>query len=63
MLELPERLLTKDEVAKWLAVSRLTVQRWGTRGKLPRVMVDGVQYHRRDEVAAFIDDHRELRDG
>ena len=53
-----EKLLTKDEVAAWLGMKRRTVLEWGARGFLPRIMVEGVQFHKQSDVAAWIESQK-----
>lgn len=33
-------LMTIDEVAKFLRVSKITLKRWGKRGKLPAIRIN-----------------------
>jgi excisionase family DNA binding protein len=37
--DLPD-LMTIDEVAKFLRVSKITLKRWGKRGKLPAIRIN-----------------------
>lgn len=37
--DLPE-LMTIDEVSKFLRVSKITLKRWGKRGKLPAIRIN-----------------------
>lgn len=51
-----ERLLTIDEVAELLRVSRWSVSRWAADGDIPSVRLPGGRRRRfrPDDIAAFI---------
>lgn len=49
--DLPE-LMTIDEVSKFLRVSKITLKRWGKRGKLPAIRINqrGDRRYKREAV-------------
>ena len=53
--DLPE-LLTIDEVSKLLRVSKITLKRWGKKGKLPAIRINsrGDRRYRKEEVMRFL---------
>ncbi len=53
--DLPE-LLTLDEVSKILRVSKITLKRWGKKGKLPAIRINsrGDRRYKKQEVLRFL---------
>lgn len=53
--ELPE-LLTIEEVANLLRVSKITLKRWGKTGKLPAIRINsrGDRRYKKEEVMRFL---------
>lgn len=53
--ELPE-LLTIEEVANLLRVSKITLKRWGKSGKLPAIRINsrGDRRYKKEEVMRFL---------
>jgi excisionase family DNA binding protein len=59
--ELPD-LLTLDEVARILRVSKITLKRWGKKGKLPAIRINsrGDRRYKKQEVMRFLGMQAEL---
>ncbi len=59
--DLPE-LLTIEEVAKLLRVSKITLKRWGKKGKLPAIRINsrGDRRYKKSEVLQFLGVKAEL---
>lgn len=59
--DLPE-LLTIEEVSKLLRVSKITLKRWGKKGKLPAIRINsrGDRRYRKEEVMRFLGMKSEL---
>ena len=58
----PERLLTPDEVARWLGKPKATLYAWRSRGLGPRgIRVGNLLRYRRSEVEAWLDAHTDQR--
>jgi len=59
--DLPE-LLTLDEVASLLRVSKITLKRWGKKGKLPAIRINsrGDRRYQKKEVLRFLGMQSEL---
>lgn len=59
--DLPE-LLTLDEVARVLRVSKITLKRWGKKGKLPAIRINsrGDRRYKKQEVMRFLGMQSEL---
>lgn len=53
--DLPE-LLTLEEVSKILRVSKITLKRWGKKGKLPAIRINsrGDRRYKKQEVMRFL---------
>lgn len=53
--DLPE-LMTLEEVSKILRVSKITLKRWGKKGKLPAIRINsrGDRRYKRGEVMRFL---------
>jgi excisionase family DNA binding protein len=53
--DLPE-LMTLDEVANVLRVSKITLKRWGKKGKLPALRINsrGDRRYKKEEVLRFL---------
>ena len=53
--DLPE-LLTLDEVSRILRVSKITLKRWGKKGKLPAIRINsrGDRRYKKQEVMRFL---------
>ena len=53
--DLPE-LLTLEEVSKILRVSKITLKRWGKKGKLPAIRINsrGDRRYKKQEVLRFL---------
>lgn len=53
--DLPE-LLTLDEVSRILRVSKITLKRWGKKGKLPAIRINsrGDRRYKKHEVMRFL---------
>ena len=56
-----EQLLTTDEVATMLKVSKMTLHRWNQRGILPKIELGSKRRYRRIDIEAFIEKSREER--
>ena len=54
-----EQLLTTDEVADILKVSKMTLHRWNKRGILPKIEIGSKRRYRRADIEAFIEKSRE----
>lgn len=56
MIEVTDRLLRTEEVAKWLAVSKSTLVRWRQSGEGPGVywLSEGVPRYRTAEVERWL---------
>lgn len=54
-----EQLLTSDEVADILKVSKMTLHRWNKRGVLPKIEIGSKRRYRRADIEAFIEKSRE----
>lgn len=52
-------VLTIDEVAKILKVSKMTLHRWDKEGILPKVDIGGMRRYRRSDVEAIIEKRKE----
>lgn len=59
--EMPD-LLTIDEVAHLLRVSKITLKRWGKKGKLPAIRINsrGDRRYKKEEVLRFLGMKTEL---
>jgi len=59
--DLPE-LMTLEEVSKILRVSKITLKRWGKKGKLPAIRINsrGDRRYKRAEVMRFLGMQTEL---
>jgi excisionase family DNA binding protein len=59
--DLPE-LMTLDEVSKILRVSKITLKRWGKKGKLPAIRINsrGDRRYKKQEVMRFLGMSTEL---
>jgi excisionase family DNA binding protein len=59
--DLPE-LLTLEEVSKILRVSKITLKRWGKKGKLPAIRINsrGDRRYKKQEVMRFLGMHSSL---
>ncbi len=59
--DLPE-LLTIEEVAQILRVSKITLKRWGKKGKLPAIRINsrGDRRYKKEEVMRFLGMKAEL---
>ncbi|MCR4330141.1 MAG: helix-turn-helix domain-containing protein [Candidatus Roizmanbacteria bacterium] len=59
--EMPD-LLTIDEVARLLRVSKITLKRWGKKGKLPAIRINsrGDRRYKKEEVLRFLGMKSEL---
>lgn len=59
--DLPE-LLTLDEVSQILRVSKITLKRWGKKGKLPAIRINsrGDRRYKKQEVLRFLGMNSEL---
>lgn len=59
--EMPD-LLTIDEVARLLRVSKITLKRWGKKGKLPAIRINsrGDRRYKKEEVLRFLGMKTEL---
>ncbi len=59
--DLPE-LLTIEEVSKLLRVSKITLKRWGKKGKLPAIRINsrGDRRYKKEEVMRFLGMKNEL---
>lgn len=59
--DLPE-LLTIEEVAGLLRVSKVTLKRWGKKGKLPAIRINsrGDRRYKKSEVLRFLGVQAEL---
>lgn len=59
--DLPE-LLTLDEVSRILRVSKITLKRWGKKGKLPAIRINsrGDRRYKKQEVMRFLGMHSSL---
>lgn len=59
--EMPD-LLTIDEVANLLRVSKITLKRWGKKGKLPAIRINsrGDRRYKKEEVLRFLGMKTEL---
>jgi len=59
--EMPD-LLTIDEVAHLLRVSKITLKRWGKKGKLPAIRINsrGDRRYKKEEVLRFLGMKSEL---
>ena len=59
--DLPE-LMTLDEVSKILRVSKITLKRWGKKGKLPAIRINsrGDRRYKKQEVMRFLGMQSEL---
>lgn len=59
--DLPE-LMTLDEVSKILRVSKITLKRWGKKGKLPAIRINsrGDRRYKKQEVMRFLGMSAEL---
>jgi excisionase family DNA binding protein len=58
----PQRLLTPDEVARWLGKPKATLYAWRSRGLGPRgIRVGNLLRYRRGEVEAWLDAHTDQR--
>ena len=53
--DLPE-LMTLDEVSRILRVSKITLKRWGKKGKLPAIRINsrGDRRYKKQEVMRFL---------
>lgn len=47
-------LLTAAQVAQIIGVSRTTISRWGSDGKIPVVKVAGTRRYRRDDIERLL---------
>jgi excisionase family DNA binding protein len=58
---LPE-LLTLEEVSSLLRVSKITLKRWGKKGKLPAIRINsrGDRRYKKQEVMRFLGMNAEL---
>jgi len=52
-----EQLLKVEQVAEWLAFRPSTVRAYCERGKMPHVRIGGQLRFRREDVAAWIEEH------
>lgn len=57
--DLSKELLTIDEVAKILKVSKMTLHRWDKNGVLKKVDVGGQRRYRRSDVEAITEKRKE----
>jgi len=59
--DLPE-LLTIEEVSRLLRVSKITLKRWGKKGKLPAIRINsrGDRRYKKEEVMRFLGMKNEL---
>jgi len=59
--DLPE-LMTLDEVSQILRVSKITLKRWGKKGKLPAIRINsrGDRRYKKQEVMRFLGMQSEL---
>lgn len=59
--EMPD-LLTIEEVANLLRVSKITLKRWGKKGKLPAIRINsrGDRRYKKEEVLRFLGMKTEL---
>lgn len=60
--EHPDRLLTVEEVARWLGKPKATLYVWRTRGRGPRgIKVGNALRYRRRDVETWLDQHTDNR--
>ena len=60
--DLPDRLLSIDEVAAWLGKPKATLYAWRSRGLGPRgIRVGNLLRYRRREVEGWLDAHTDQR--
>lgn len=57
--DISKELLTIDEVADMLKVSKMTLHRWDKSGILQKVDVGGMRRYRRSDVEAIIEKRKE----
>ena len=54
-------LLTIEEVADMLKVSKMTLSRWNLNGTLPKIEIGGKRRYRRADVEAAIEQRKEKK--
>ncbi|MCM8757743.1 MAG: helix-turn-helix domain-containing protein [Candidatus Omnitrophica bacterium] len=52
---IPEKLLTIDELASYLRVSRRTIYEWLKKGKIPAVKLVGQWRFKKDRIDAWLE--------
>ena len=52
-----ERLMRVEEVADWLAFKASTIRAYCEKGKIPHLRIGGQLRFRREELAAWIEQH------
>ena len=62
-MELMDSLMTLEEVASYLRLSKDTVYRMAQSGKIPACKVGGQWRFRRDEVEQWLEDHSNVSGG
>ena len=58
---LSKELLTIEEVADMLKVSKMTLSRWNLNGTLPKIEIGGKRRYRRSDVEAAIEQRKEKK--
>jgi excisionase family DNA binding protein len=58
---LEEPLLTANEVASFLNVSKITIYEWAQKGKIPAFRIGHHWRFRRQEIEAWLDSNRQGR--
>ena len=59
--DLSKELLTIDEVADMLKVSKMTLYRWDMNNILPKIEIGGKRRYRRADVEAIIEQRKEKK--
>jgi len=57
---LPQRLMSRVEVAEFLGVARSTVDKWRLKGLIPYVKIGSVAKFTPKDVADFVKAHRTI---
>ena len=58
---LSKELLTIEEVADMLKVSKMTLSRWNINGTLPKIEIGGKRRYRRADVEAIVEQRKEKK--